>query len=110
MISDLNVQLNGDVAGLTISLTSPSGTTVALGGGRSSLRSYDIILNDEATLSFAEIQRGLDAVSGPARPSASLTSLAGFDGESTQGTWQLNIGSTGTLNSWSLQFNTGVLG
>ena len=102
-INDLNLQFSGNVAGLAISLTSPSGTTVELATGRAPLRSYDFTLDDDTFEAFGQILSGTDAVSGTSRPLGGF--LRGFDGESPLGTWELTVGTSGTLTGWSLDFN-----
>ncbi len=110
-ISDVNVTLDIShqfLGNLTISLTSPFGTTVIL--NNASCGSENIInltYDDEAGSNF-----DCNATTTLARPTGSLSD---FDSEDSAGNWTLTIidselGFTGTLNSWSLELCQSVPG
>ena len=88
----IDLQLTHDDLGeVTVTLTSPSGTTLTIyDGGNPGETSFD-----------DNIGWNVDFNSG---------NLYSFNGESTQGTWMLNVvdqtgGNTGTLDSWTMRFN-----
>ncbi len=104
-IADVNVNLDiahSFISDLTVSLTSPSGTTVVLissscGDSKNMLATFD----DDADKFICGIN---PAISGTVRP---LGSLASFNGESVQGDWVLTVedkapSDGGSLNSFSL--------
>jgi subtilisin-like proprotein convertase family protein len=115
-IADLNVFIDmqhdypGDVS---IILTSPSGTSVTMVDGPGKPAStwgcanddFLVTLDDEGTNNVEDACTSAPAVSGTLIPN---NALSAFDGESTQGTWTLQLddsytqADTGTLNSWSL--------
>ncbi len=110
-IADVNVTLDithtydGD---LVLTLISPIGTRVELADGiGGSGNDFDgTTFDDEAG---QDIGDGTAPFGGTYRPGGSLSD---FDGESANGTWQLEIvdevnGDEGTLNSWSLTIVTG---
>lgn len=117
-INDLNIQLAGlnhaAANDVTITLTSPAGTTVQLFSaigtpGDSFGGSYT--LDDEAgtSISAAPIVVS-DLASGTYSPQTA-NALAGFDGEDARGTWTLSVTDggvnfTGNLSSWSLQIDS----
>jgi serine protease len=112
-ISDLNARVNLTHtydSDLTITLTSPTGTTITLfnrrGGSGNNLN--NTLFDDEAGTAIAN---GAAPFSGSFRPEVALTA---FDGQSTVGTWTLRVTDgfrldTGTLWNWSL-IATGTLG
>ncbi|GAF99003.1 unnamed protein product, partial [marine sediment metagenome] len=105
-ILDLNVQLSIShtrVADLEVHLTSPAGTRVELfsevGGVGNDFQGT--ILDDEAGSVITSVAAPFN---GTFRPQGDLSE---FDGESTAGTWQLEVRDNrrkqlGTLNSWSI--------
>ena len=84
---------HGDLGELSVTLTSPSGTTLTIyDGGNPGDTSFD-----------DNIGWNVDFNSG---------NLYSYNGENTQGTWMLNVvdltnGNTGTLDSWTMHFNEG---
>jgi serine protease len=110
LIADLNVQL--DVthtwdSDLLIILTGPDGTAVTLSNSRGGSGNdfSGTIFDDEAGSS---ISLGQAPFSGSFRPDGNL---AEFDGLLSRGTWTLSIyddayWDQGTLNSWSMMFDT----
>ena len=109
-ISDVNVRnVKGEydaVPDLEIKLKSPTGTEVLLFGdicGNTSL--YNIALDDEAAF-----PAGTDCPPTNGIAYQPFGSLSDFDGENTQGTWELkvkvltNLGSGGYLADWGLEF------
>ena len=115
-ISDLNVFVDmphaypGDVS---IILTSPAGTSVTIVDDPGKPAStwgcsnddFLVTLDDEGTGNVEDACTSAPAISGTLIPN---NALSAFDGESTQGTWTLQLNDsytqsdTGTLNSWSL--------
>jgi subtilisin-like proprotein convertase family protein len=88
----IDLQMTHDELGeLSVTLTSPSGTTLTIyDGGNPGETSFD-----------DNIGWNVDFNSG---------NLYSYNGESTQGTWMLNVvdvtnGNAGTLDSWNLRFN-----
>jgi len=106
IIDDLDLKLDivhTWVADLTISLVSPTGTTVLLSAshGGDGNNYTDTRFDDEAS---DTISSGAAPFSGSFRPDQPLSV---FDGQSTQGTWELRIEDgynfdQGTLNNWML--------
>lgn len=109
-IKDLNVKLNISHtfdADLDVFLISPLGTRIELftDVGSSGVNFTNTILDDEATTSIA---------SGTAPFTGRFKSeglLSGVDGQNPNGSWRLETtddasGDVGTLNSWSLTFNS----
>lgn len=109
-ISDVNVvNVKGEydaIPDLEMTLQSPAGTEVLLFGdicGNTSL--YNIALDDEA---FLPVGTECPPTNGTAYYPQS--SLADFDGENTQGTWELkiktltNLANGGYLEDWGLEF------
>ena len=82
---------HGDLGEVTVTLTSPSGTSLVIyDGGNPGETSFNQNIGWEV-----EFNTG---------------NLYSFNGESTQGTWMLNVvdatnGNTGALDSWTLRFN-----
>ena len=110
IISDVNVvNIRGEydaVPDLEMTLTSPAGTEVLLFGdicGNTSI--YHLGLDDENPI---EIGTNCPPTNGVAYNPFEPLSM--FDGENTQGTWQLGIkiltdlGDGGFLESWGLEF------
>jgi subtilisin-like proprotein convertase family protein len=108
-LSDLNVFLDLEhsfCADLTVSLRSPSGTTINLtsGNGGSSANLYStIILDDQAGTSVTTISLP-DGTFSPEE------TLASFNGQNANGLWTLTLTDTalndvGILNSWCLAFD-----
>ena len=110
-IADVNVTLDIShtwVSDLIATLISPTGTRVELfdSVGGSGDDFSGTTFDDEAGQAIAD---GTAPFSGTYRPSGSL---ADFDGESANGTWQLEIKDPkkfidGTLNSWSVTITMG---
>ncbi|MFS4417993.1 reprolysin-like metallopeptidase [Maribacter sp. 2307ULW6-5] len=105
-VADINVNLDLDhtfLADLTISLTSPAGTTVVLvSSSCGDARNINAVFDDDAQAfsCFAN-----PAISGTVRP---LGSLSSFNGESLLGEWILEVvdnapSDGGTLNGFSLE-------
>ncbi|MFP4844325.1 thrombospondin type 3 repeat-containing protein [Winogradskyella sp. PE311] len=106
-ITDVNVTLNithtftGD---LTLTLTSPSGTSVILSeqnGGGGNDYTATLFDDDAAT----PIQAGAPPFTGSFIPEGAL---ATFNGENSGGTWTLNVADafgfdTGNIESWSIE-------
>jgi subtilisin-like proprotein convertase family protein len=110
------------VGDLTISLTSPGGTTVTLldrpgvpatstvGCGDNNL---DLVFSDAASVNPETVCNGATPwLTGPALP---VTPLSAFAGESTLGTWTLSVSDsagldTGILVDWSLSPTPGLGG
>ncbi|MGB3204021.1 MAG: S8 family serine peptidase [Crinalium sp.] len=110
-IGDLNVKLDIThpwVADVDAFLISPTGTRIELftfvGGSGDNFS--NTILDDEATTS---ITLGAAPFTGSFKPEGLLSAV---DGQNPNGTWKLEITDTfpfaddGTLNSWSLTFNS----
>ena len=82
---------HGDLGEVTVTLTSPLGTSLVIyDGGNPGETSFNQNIGWEV-----EFNTG---------------NLYSFNGENTQGTWMLNVvdgtnGNTGTLDSWTLRFN-----
>ncbi|MEO6655799.1 MAG: proprotein convertase P-domain-containing protein, partial [Pyrinomonadaceae bacterium] len=92
-------------------LTSPGGTTIALitnrGGGGNNY--CTVGLNDEGGLPPASTIVLTGGVTGNFTPESPLSA---FDGQNANGNWTLNVADTaaldtGTLNRFSLIFNSG---
>ncbi len=106
VVTDLNVGINIThtwVEDLTVTLTSPSGTTVTLvqRRGGSGDNFTNTVFDDEAATA---ISTGTPPFTGSFQPEAALSA---FDGQSLAGTWTLKVVDSigqdvGTLNSWSL--------
>ena len=111
-ILDLNVTVDIShswTSDVTLTLTSPSGTSVVLtdGAGSSADNFAGTVFDDEAS---GSINSGSPPFAGSYQPEEAL---AGFDGEAADGTWTLTMedccgGDDGTLNSWTLTFLTGI--
>lgn len=112
-INDLNVLgLQGThtwVSDLTVSLTSPVGTTVQLWSALcGSADDFDISLDDEAGTGIAcPINVGNTEIP--------VNALSAFDGENPNGVWTITFtdgagGDVGQLNAWSLEICTGTGG
>ncbi len=111
-ITDINVHLSithANSEDLRAILTSPAGTSVTLfdrEGTRNGIHFADTIFDDD---NGRRITFALNPFGGTFQPRGFLSS---FDGETSAGTWQLQIidvwnnSDIGTLNSWSLHFNT----
>jgi subtilisin-like proprotein convertase family protein len=109
-IADVNVRLNishARVGDLVIQLRSPNGTKITLSNRRGGNGSgYSNTTFDDAAT------RGISGAASPFGASFKPeTSLAAFNGGSTQGTWTLIVadavrGSIGRVNSVTLDFNT----
>ena len=106
-VTNLNINHTW-VSDLTISLTSPGGTTVTLFSAlcNNNVPGYDLTVDDEGTaLSLCS-----DLVSGGSyQPFNGV--LSDFDGESSVGTWTLTVsdgapGDVGTLNGWGLEISS----
>ncbi len=105
-VTDVNVTLNITHtfdSDLTVFLISPTGTRVQLfaGVGGSGDNFTNTTLDDEAA---GSITTGTAPFGGSFKPQGLLS---GVDGQSPNGTWQLEVndtasGDVGTLNSWSL--------
>jgi len=103
------------VGDLVLSLTSPDGTTVTLinrlsngGGGNSGNNLCQTTLSDEAGTS---IQSQLAAAAPFTGSFAPANSLSAFDGETSNGAWQLSardffIGDTGSIRAFSVIITT----
>jgi subtilisin-like proprotein convertase family protein len=118
-ITDLNLGLDnlphGSVGSLTITLTSPAGTTVTVvdrmsnGGTLTTGSNFNgTVLDDEAT---TFIQSATDApFTGSYRP---FRRLNAFDGQDANGTWMLSVtdnledGLTGSIDAFSLRISFG---
>ena len=106
-LDDINVTINIDHtwdSDLTISLQSPSGTTVVLSdsNGGSANNYTDTVFDDDAATS---ITSGSAPFTGTYQPEGSL---ADFNGESTLGDWTLIVfdgagGDGGTINLFQLE-------
>jgi hypothetical protein len=108
-ISDLNVVgLTGThsyVSDITVSLTSPKGTTVVL---------FDQACNDEADFNINLDDEAL-LLDFPCPPTGNQTAkpqdpLSAFDGENSEGVWTLTVNDYydldgGSLNGWGLAIN-----
>ena len=99
------------VGDLDVYLTSPSGRRVELftnvGGQYNDLN--DITFSDDAARSITELNFNDLPYTGTWRPESNLSFL---NGEDALGIWTLSVSDTvagdqGTLNSWSLSFNSG---
>ncbi|HMM66675.1 MAG TPA: proprotein convertase P-domain-containing protein [Dokdonella sp.] len=123
-LTDLQVGVAIDhtwVGDLTVSLTSPGGTTVVLldrpGVPASTFGCPDdnmnVVFSDAASVVPETTCNGSTPwLSGPVLPVAALSA---FDGESTLGTWTLTVsdsagGDTGGITNWSLQPTPGFSG
>jgi len=108
-INDLNVLgLTGThsyVSDLTVTLTSPAGTSVVLFDEIcNSATDFNINLDDEAALVTIPCPPTGNQTAKPSNP------LAAFDGQSSTGTWTITIKDHydkdgGSLNGWGLGFN-----
>ncbi|MFD0861144.1 reprolysin-like metallopeptidase [Sungkyunkwania multivorans] len=106
-ITDVNVTINVTHtwdADLTITITSPSGTTVELtsGNGGSGDNYTNTVFDDDAT---TPITAGSAPFTGSFQPEGSL---AAFNGEISNGDWILSASDsalfdTGTIDSWSIE-------
>ena len=110
-IGDVNlINLVGsypNMGGITIKLVSPSGTTVSLIDKQcNNTANFDIDLDDSYASSLASVACGPLGNGGKYKP---LEAFKAFFGESSLGTWKLEIhnttGFTGTLNSFELQLS-----
>lgn len=111
-ITDVNVlNLAGAhtwVEDLTFTLTSPGGTSVTLMSGPcGNFDDFDINFDDEAASANFPCPPNDGQTYQPANP------LSAFDGENADGTWTLTVvdafnGDGGSLNSWSLEFESAV--
>ena len=118
-ISDLNVFIDlphGRPGDLILTLTSPSNTSVVImdrpgtTGGffdyGCSNNDVNATFDDEGSAAVENVCNASPGISGVVIPQSALNA---FDGESSQGTWTLQvedaatITNTGTLNSWSLE-------
>lgn len=108
-ISDINVSvdiLHPYIGDVVLELLSPSGTSVALissqcGANPDMVATFDD--DGSATISCAATSPSISGTLKPAQP------LSGFNGESSAGTWTLNItdtgiGDDGAVNSWSIEY------
>ncbi|GAB1308423.1 zinc-dependent metalloprotease family protein [Urechidicola sp. KH5] len=105
-ISDLDVQIDVThtwISDLTVSLTSPEGTTIILSGqnGSNGDDYSNTYFDDEATTA---ITGGTPPYAGSFIPEEALST---FDGEASVGTWTLTISDAfnmdgGSLNSWTV--------
>ena len=117
-ISDINVTLSithpyiGDAV---VELVSPSGTTVSLIASKCDANPDMVATFDDLgnpTVSCSTVSPAISGTLKPAQP------LSAFNGESSVGTWTLNItdtgiGDDGTLMSWSIEYcgvQSGALG
>jgi len=110
-IIDLNVKVNISHtrdSDLVLTLISPTGTRITLANhvGGTGDHFTNTIFDDSATVS---VSLGSAPFAGTYQPTNLLAAL--FD-TSPNGTWQLEIqdtviGTSGTLNSWSIEFTTG---
>jgi len=116
-ISDLNITIDmphAYVGDISVILSSPSGTSVTIidrpgytgSGWGCDQPNFLMTLDDEgSSAAEGECSISSPAVGGTLTPNNALST---FDGESSQGTWTLQVddaytsGDTGTLNSWSL--------
>ena len=100
-VADINVNLKIDhtyLSDLTITLTSPSGTSVVLMSNRcEEFRNIDAIFDDAGS---AIVCGGMPAVSGTVKPQGSLAS---FNGESTLGTWVLTVADNAPADGGEFQ-------
>ena len=99
------------LADLAFRLTSPGGTTVAIltNRGGAGDNYCTVGLNDEGGLPAASTILGTGGVTGNFTPE---NPLSAFDGQNANGNWTLNVADTagadtGTLNRFSLIFNSG---
>ncbi|MGB6150585.1 MAG: reprolysin-like metallopeptidase [Pricia sp.] len=106
-IADLNVNLNIDhsfLEDLTITLTSPSNTTVTLvSNACGNLKNINAVFDDDANDFICGALSNV-GIAGTVKPSGALNS---FEGESILGEWVLKIqdiatGDGGALNAFSL--------
>jgi subtilisin-like proprotein convertase family protein len=97
------------VGDLTISLTSPQGTTIVLasgsGGGGNNL--CQTVFSDAAPFAFGDVSAANAPFTGSFRPDGPLGALAAFAGEQPGGTWTLRAvdaqsADTGTLRAFSV--------
>lgn len=111
VITDLNVDLNIShtwTSDLIITLESPTGTQVVIFDGNVDGCSGDDIIDlyDDESANALDCQAGT-ANAFPEDDYIPSNPLAGFDGESTLGTWTLYVeddagGDSGFVNSWGL--------
>ena len=123
-LTDLEVAVAIDhtwVGDVSISLTSPGGTTVSLldrpgvpaGTFGCSNDNMDVVFSDAASVNPETSCPGTTPwLSGPVLPASPLSA---FDGESTLGTWTLTVsdapgGDTGQIIDWSLLPTPGLQG
>jgi subtilisin-like proprotein convertase family protein len=107
-IADLNVQVtlhHASDADLVLTLIAPDGTAVPLATGGNGANYLGTTFDDQATTPVAN---GAAPFSGSYRP---MNGLAVMNGKSPNGVWRLVVadnalGSTGTLNDWSLTITT----
>jgi subtilisin-like proprotein convertase family protein len=112
-VSDVNVTLNvthPNLGQLDAALHSPSGTPMPLFFLISGANLVNTTFDDEAA---APIDTGTAPFTGSWQIDSNLVgaSLSAFDGENASGVWTLTVtdqavGETGTLDSWSITFNT----
>ena len=108
-ISDINVSvdiLHPYIGDVVLELVSPSGTSVALissqcGANPDMVATFDD--DGSPTISCAATSPSISGTLKPAQP------LSAFNGESSAGTWTLNItdtgiGDDGAVNSWSIEY------
>ena len=113
IIVDLDVELNATYPAMdevTITLTSPLGTTVTLwdGVGVSGADLTNTVLDDEAS---GALSSGTAPWTGSFLP---VDALSAFDGEDAMGTWSLSATTTnflgvGTVDAWNLLVTTGAV-
>jgi subtilisin-like proprotein convertase family protein len=107
-ISDLNVRVNiahafiGDVV---VELVSPAGTSVILVANQCDDGDDMQVIFDDLGATFS-CSPSIPAISGTLKP---VELLSAFNGESSLGTWTLNVTDTdlvieGFLNSWGIEY------
>lgn len=123
-VSDLEVRISRLahtwVGDLTVTLTSPAGTTVTLMDrpgagidGASGNDFVDLVLDDDAATAIEDIPATSPAggYTGRLRPDEPLSA---FDDQPRQGTWTLNVtdkfpaDDSGTLHEWGIRPTTGT--
>ena len=104
-VLDLIGTTSGGTDGLTVLLTSPEGTTIQLFSGLcGAFNGFDLGLSDTSLVHVNAASCGPLGLGFSYMPQESLLN---FCGENVAGDWTLSVqsdGTSGTLQSWSLQF------
>lgn len=110
IIDDISISrlagTQADMSELSMTLTSPAGTTISLFDGLCAGNSdFDMALNDDAT---DNINTAPCSPLGNGNSYSPAEALSAFDGEDAQGDWILTMTHTGTgacgvLNEWAIQ-------